>query len=227
MFVRSMFGPWSVTPYLSAGDSGGSGGGSSSSDNANAGGETGGTEGGAETATIITFPDEKAFMARVKRDSKAQAEARARELGFDSVAQMEDAVKAAKAQSDQQKTDLEKEREARQRIEAERDAVTTRANDRLIRAEVKSVAADLGVVDADAAYSLMNRDGVTVNDDGDVAGVKEALEALLTSKPYLKKSDGVPPRNSGDGFNGGAPPKSDDIKPGASRLRAAYAEKRS
>ena len=45
--------------------------------------------------------------------------------------------------------------------------------------------AALGLVDPDAAMLLMQKDAVKVNDKGEVTGLKEALEALQKSKPYL------------------------------------------
>lgn len=212
------FSPFAMRPYLSASESGGTGGGGESSD-ANAGGESGGNEDGKPFAT---FQDEKSFTARVKREGKAQMEARAKELGFDSLSSMEAAITAAKAQEDKNKSDLEREKEARQRVEAERDAANERVNDRLIRAEVKSIAADLDIVDADAAYALMARDNVAVDDKGDVQGVKAALESLLTSKPYLKKPDGHAARSGGE-FKGGSSSKDESVTPGIGRLRNAYA----
>lgn len=62
---------------------------------------------------------------------------------------------------------------------------TEKANKKLITAEVKSIGASMGLLDADTALLLMKRDGVTVDDDGNVSGVKEALEALETEKAYL------------------------------------------
>ena len=67
----------------------------------------------------------------------------------------------------------------------ELDKALQRANDRLIAAEVKTVAIDLKIVDAEAALALMDKSQIKVNDKGDVTGVKEALEALAKAKPYL------------------------------------------
>ncbi len=58
----------------------------------------------------------------------------------------------------------------------------------LIRAEVKVLAQSLDIVDADAAFALADLSKVQVAEDGKVSGVKEALEALLTAKPWLKKA---------------------------------------
>jgi len=65
---------------------------------------------------------------------------------------------------------------------------TQRAQQMLITAEIKAQAAALGIVDPDAAAKLADLSGVKVGDDGTVTGVREALEALLQAKPYLKAS---------------------------------------
>ena len=56
---------------------------------------------------------------------------------------------------------------------------------RLLLAEVRAVGADMGLVDADVALRLLAPDAVTVEEDGSVGGVREALEALRREKGYL------------------------------------------
>lgn len=65
------------------------------------------------------------------------------------------------------------------------DDVLQKANDRLIAAEVKTVAVELKIVDYDAALALMDKSKIKVDEKGEVTGVKEALEALTKAKPYL------------------------------------------
>jgi len=62
---------------------------------------------------------------------------------------------------------------------------TNRANGLLIAAEVKSLGAAMGLVDADVALQLMNREAVKVDDKGVVSGVQDAMNALKEQKPYL------------------------------------------
>lgn len=82
-----------------------------------------------------------------------------------------------------------------------------KANQRLINAEVKLLAAEMGLIDADAALALMDKANVEVDESGNVIGVKEALEALVETKPWLKKAEAKP---VGSGTNppgaGGAEP---------------------
>lgn len=83
------------------------------------------------------------------------------------------------------------------------------AKDLIIKAEVKVLANELGIVDPDAAMALADLSKVQVTEDGKVEGVKEALEALLQAKPWLKKQSSGP---IGSGTN---PPGAgrDDKKP--------------
>lgn len=85
-----------------------------------------------------------------------------------------------------------------------------RANERLIKAEIKALSSELGIVDANVAFQLMNRDEVQINDEGEVEGAKKALEALLEAKPFLKKENS--PSNGGGDFGQGTPPSSLDAQ---------------
>lgn len=77
------------------------------------------------------------------------------------------------------------------------------ADNRLISAEVRAVGSELNIIDIDAAFALMDKTGVKVGDDGSVTGVKEALEALATAKPWLVKQ--AAPSPSGTGSTGNFP----------------------
>ncbi|MEA4999295.1 MAG: hypothetical protein VB087_07920 [Candidatus Limiplasma sp.] len=75
------------------------------------------------------------------------------------------------------------------------EAATEKAHTLLIAAEVKTLGATLGLVDAEAALALLHkeeRDKIKVDEAGNVTGVKEALEALQKSKPYLFGAPGKP-----------------------------------
>jgi hypothetical protein len=90
-------------------------------------------------------------------------------------------------------TEAEKLKAEKEEAERKSTEVLKTANQRLIRAEVKSACVELGIVDADAAFLLMGKDGVEVTDGGDITGVKEALKALAEAKPYLVKQGNQPP----------------------------------
>ena len=88
----------------------------------------------------------------------------------------------------------EAERLKAEKEEAEKEAqdAMRKANERLMRAEVKQLCVDLNIVDSDAAYALMDRENVEVKEDGSIAGVKEALEKLVDAKPWMKGTQKKP-----------------------------------
>mgnify|MGYP001201212351 FL=1 len=99
---------------------------------------------------------------------------------------------ADKALEDERKkaqmTEAERLKAAKDEAEAKAEKALATANEVLVRAEVKSIAADMGLVDGDAAYALIDRDSVELK-NGKVTGVKEALEALAKEKPWIKKGE--------------------------------------
>lgn len=133
----------------------------------------------------------KALDERTGRAEKSVVKSFAEQYGM-SESDVTALLSAEKARRDAQLPD-----EAQKQITA---ALNT-ANERLISAEVRVLCSELGIVDSDAALILMSRDGVKVNDNGTVEGVKEALEALKTAKPYLAKATETPPVGTGSAGN--------------------------
>lgn len=92
------------------------------------------------------------------------------------------------------------------------------ANERLIAAEIREIGAQIGLVDAEAAFTLMDKSGISVDDSGNVAGVREALETLVAAKPYLAGRRQV---RLGTGKVGNFPRNDSDGADYAARLAAA------
>lgn len=61
---------------------------------------------------------------------------------------------------------------------------------RLLAAEVKVLASELGFADWEDAHALADLSKVKEDDKGNLSGVKEALEELLKKKPHLGKQKG-------------------------------------
>lgn len=196
---------------LFAADGGASGGG--------AGPDTGGTGGtqdpnaggqdGGDTKVQFTPEQQAAIDAiiaeRVSRANrsaaKAALEARAKELGYESVEEMEAALREHKKAQDAQKTEAQKLQEA---LEAEKTKATQaaeRAKRALIKAAFAEQAIAANLVSVDDAFALADLSGVEVSDDGTVTGVKEAVEQLVKAKPYLVKQAGGPGGSAGGGGN--------------------------
>ncbi len=129
---------------------------------------------------------------------------------------LRDELKAAKAESkrandlqakidEYEKAQLgEKERLERERDEANAKAVKAEATarERLIRAEVRIVANELGFADPSDAWRFLDISSIELDDDGEPKDVKPSLEKLLKDKPYLAKADDktgtkAPPKQNG------------------------------
>jgi hypothetical protein len=175
------------------GPDGGEGGGDGKGDNSGAG------DGQAKTydEAYVTKLRQEAAANRVKAK---EAESKLANLPQETTAKI---LKALGLEPDPNKNYEQQLADANKKAqEAE-----AKANERLIKAEVKSIAVELKLVDADAAYALMDRTAVKINDAGEVEGVKEALEALTKAKPYLVgKGDTVGGVGSGSNPGAGDPP---------------------
>lgn len=111
----------------------------------------------------------------------------------------------------------EKDRAVAEKEDAEKRAneAIAKANTRLIRSEVNIYSANMNLIDSEAAYALMSKNDVEVNEDGKVIGVEEALKNLISNKPWLVKnsSSGSSEHNKtgDDQSNSGKPPKKFDM----------------
>ena len=56
----------------------------------------------------------------------------------------------------------------------------------LIGAEIQTKAAQMGIIDPGAALALINRTGISHSEADGVVGVDDALDLLISDKPYLK-----------------------------------------
>ena len=69
--------------------------------------------------------------------------------------------------------------------QARLDALNADLTRRLTLAEVKSVGAEIGLIDPDVAMTFLDTSALTIGEDGTVTGVREALESLRQRKGYL------------------------------------------
>jgi uncharacterized membrane protein YgcG len=175
------------------GGDGGAGGGGGGGSNAGAGGSGDGDEGDDEGeddehAKLVKDLGEKgaAEVVKLRREAAKHRKAAA------------DAAAALKAREDADLSEAEKAKKRADEAEAARDAAVSRANEALIIAEVKIQSAALQAVDADAVVKLIDREGITVDDDGTVKGAKKAVETLLKARPYLKSGGGGQGRSGAD-----------------------------
>ena len=136
-----------------------------------------------------------------KMISDLRAEAAAHRVGERKAREELEAAKAALATA---QADIDG------KLKAESDkaaARITKMQQRVIESDLKAQAVAAGLEDLDL-LPLLDRSGIKMDDDGNVTGVKEAIEAFKTKKPdYFKKASKAgasepKPKVTGDG---GAP----------------------
>jgi uncharacterized spore protein YtfJ len=197
-------------------DDAGSGAGAGAGDGTGGAGAAGGAGSGSNDQPFAVFKDAKDFHRRLNTESKAQQEKLAKDLGFESVEAMQEAAKAHKASQDASKSELEKEKAAREAAEKKAGDVTLKAQNMLINAEIKVQAIALGFIDPDDAVALVDRSSITYDDKTEkVTGAREALDALAKNKKHLvgqKGGSGAVGSGSNPGAGGGGDPVEDARK---------------
>lgn len=160
-------------------------------------------------------------QTRVARAEKAAQKALAKELGFESVEAMTAALKKPEGGGkgkDGDGTTLtmeDVEKRAKELLEANQKEQADKTFKRLLAAEVKVLANELGFADWEDAYKLSDLSSVKENDKGELEGVKEALEALAKKKPHLLKGKQGGGSFGADVRGGGSP---DDKKKALERM---------
>lgn len=126
-------------------------------------------------------PDDQ--FAKVFDDPRAFNHPRFKELAEQAKKGREAEAAAAKAAEDKMKEDG-KFKELLEQKDKELADLRTSLETSAVNNSITAKLASAGVVDAEAALLLINREGIT-NNDGKVEGVDAAIEALKTAKPYL------------------------------------------
>ena len=105
--------------------------------------------------------------------------------------------RAAKADELEQDKLTEQEKLEARAIAAEQAAASaaSQVSAALIASEVKVKAVQMGVVDPDAAYLLLDKANVHYTEETGVVGVDDALTQLLDDKPYLRGANRAPNLN--------------------------------
>jgi hypothetical protein len=134
----------------------------------------------------------------------------------------EERKKAEMSELERLQSELAELQKKAQEAEELKNKTLESANQRLIKAEFKLIAKELGVRKEalDDAFVLADLSGVEVDEDGNVQGVKEALESLKKSKAYLFGG-----QNYADPTPGQHETKREDTKEQAKRKLQELAEK--
>ena len=127
-----------------------------------------------------------------------------------------EAEKKKESLSELERLKLEKEESDKKLIEA-----TNRSNQFLIQSKVISIASKLKIRDPEAAFILMDKDDVSIDDNGKVLGIENSLKALIKEKPYLLDS-GNNDSNNQDTQSGGDDQNAGSNKPNGNSIDMNY-----
>lgn len=203
---------WPVRGGSGDGEPGADGGGAGGQGDADSDGGDGGDQLG--DAGKKALDDMKAKW-HGSRDALKPWSALAREYGVKNADELKQLLAGKKAEGDQADTD---------RIRREATAeVTEKANARIVRAEVKALAAGKFADPADAPLYL-DLTKFEVDDDGNVDSdeITTALDDLLKKKPHLAAQGGRRFAGGGDGGHRGSDGPA-NVPAGIPRLAHAYA----
>ncbi|MEK4117686.1 scaffolding protein [Paenibacillus sp. FSL W8-0919] len=193
---------------LFAADSGASGGASGEgSGRDGAGGNGGDGDAGNGEKTFTQAELDQLVQQRLSRAEKAAQKTLAKQLGFDSVEAMQAALKPKDQEQEKEFGKLDPEEIDRlvdEKIKAREKEQSDKTFKRLLNAEVKVLANELGFADWEDAAVLADLSAVKENDKGELEGVKEALEELAKKKPHLLKAKSGSGRIGAD-IGGGSP----------------------
>ena len=139
-----------------------------------------------------TKSGEKAFDESVFDDPRLWTHPRFKSLN--ERAKKAEMLEKAQAEAEEKRlADAKKFEELATKRAQERDEIQSKYTSQLQNNRIITEASKIGVVDIDTVLQLVDRAAITVNDDGSVSGVEQALQALLAAKPFLKgKSNQAP-----------------------------------
>lgn len=96
------------------------------------------------------------------------------------------------------KADLEKEQTSKQTLESELSTLRESVKQERIRNAFITAATAANIAYVDDAWSLADRSGVSVGDDGNVVGIDAVIASLIESKPFLVATNTTKPKTIGD-----------------------------
>ena len=151
------------------------------------------------TETEEPFDKDRAMATiRTLREQEKLAKTQAKELEI---------LRAqAKTQADAQLSEADKLRAKVSDLERQAADRDRKRQERVVRYEVMLAAQKMNLVDADAAYRLLDLATLEFADDGSPKDIEKALKELVKAKPYLLKATQAQQTiNAGDGVGVSTP----------------------
>ncbi|KAB2335901.1 scaffolding protein [Bacillus mesophilum] len=165
------------------------------------GGDGSGGDGGAgagEDGPFATFKTQDDLNKRLSRAEKKGQKALALSLGYETVEEMQEAIKKPPAKKQEPGKEGEHV-DVDALVSAKLKEEQAKTFKRLVNSEVKVVANELGFADWEDALALADLAEVKEDDKGNITGVAEALKSLAEKKPHLLK------QSSGNQFGANIP----------------------
>jgi hypothetical protein len=160
---------------------------------------------GGNDKPFATFKTKEELNKRLDRATRKGQKELATSLGFDSIEALQAALNKDKKDDKDKSKQSGDDTDVDSRIEEKLQEQNEKTFKRLLAAEVKVLANELGFADWEDAHALADLSKVKEDDKGNLTGVKEALEELLKKKPHLgkqKSGTGAFGANVGGGTGG-------------------------
>ena len=162
-------------------------------------------DGGEQSDDMVRMTQEQlnaVIARRVERASSTAEAAVLEKLGFKSTDELAKTVADYQALQEAQMSELEKAQKRAEDAQRARDEAFARANSRLLRAAFIEAGAELHVQHPLDAMALADAEAVTIDEQGNVTGVKEQVERLIAEKRLPTTGRPVAP-NLDSGAGGG------------------------
>lgn len=128
---------------------------------------------------------EKAFDETVFDDPRLWTHPRFKTLN--ERAKKADALEKANAEAEEKRLqEAKKFEELATKRAQERDEIKSKYTSQLQDNRIITEANKIGVVDIDTVLRLVDRNSIVIGEDGTISGVEQAIQALITAKPFLK-----------------------------------------
>jgi hypothetical protein len=93
--------------------------------------------------------------------------------------------KAEQEKKDAELSEIERVKKQHADLQSQHEAYTRQMQARITRYEVERAAANLNIIDPDAAVRLLDLDQLEYDDNGSPTNAEKLLEKLIKAKPYL------------------------------------------
>lgn len=131
---------------------------------------------------------DKIIADRLEREKKKQAETVEKLKKLEEYEKAEEERKKAEmSEAERLKADKEESEKKAEEAEEKAKQAQEKANQRIVNTEIKSIARSLNANDLNDVLALLDKSTIEVDDDGNVKGVDEAVQALKEAKPWMFK----------------------------------------